>query len=102
MRTGWLTQVRRSVLGPQPTGEPRTPVHSGVRVSPPSCPCPSGSAHKTVVTEDGLPYGRAGSRHQQVEPSPLSPGRATHVQCRPWPSDRPDPAGKRAATVGAG
>ena len=31
-------------------------------------------AHETVVTEDGPPpYGRAGSRHQQVEPSLLLP-----------------------------
>jgi hypothetical protein len=37
-------------------------------------------ARETVVTEDGLPYGRAGSHHHQVEPSPLFPGRATHVQ----------------------
>ena len=37
-------------------------------------------AHETVVTEDGSLYGRAGSRYQQVEPSPLSRGRATHVQ----------------------
>jgi hypothetical protein len=82
MLTGWLTQARWSVLGPQPTGEPRTTAGrsghptsvrtagsssyrpltsnggegcSGVRVSPPGCREPLRAlAHEAVVTEVSL------------------------------------------------
>src|SRR5215216_5095093 len=62
----------------------------------PSATCPRDGGHRGRAS----PSGRAGSRYQQVEPSPLSPGRPTHVQCRAWakPSS-PTMRAKHAATL---
>jgi hypothetical protein len=108
-----------SVLGPQRTGEPRTTaVRSGhrtivgtarsLRLDPSdlarrrralwssSLPTRLREPSASCLRDGGprgraFPSGRAGSRHQQVEPSPLSPGRATHVH---GPSDLPRPSGR--------
>ena len=114
----------RSVLGPHPTGQQRTTAgrsghqtfgepagrcpyssvtlygadgRSGVRVSPPGCREPFGLLPtRRWSPRTGLPL------RPSRAPSPTGgaiaarTGRATHVQCRAWPTDLPRPCGRSA------
>jgi hypothetical protein len=119
----------RSVVGPHPTGEPWTTAvrsghrthagtagrstygpltsdagdqRSGVRVSPPAAASPSASCPR-----DGghpgraFPSGRAGSRHQQLELSPLAPAVPPMCTVEQGQAIFPTMPAKRAATLGA-
>jgi ketosteroid isomerase-like protein len=69
MRTGWLTQARWSVLGPQPTGEPRTT--AGRSGHPTSVRTAGSSSYRTLTSNGG--EGCSGVRVSPLRETARSP-----------------------------